>query len=298
MRKGKVKAQSPLELFLTYWWAFVIAIFLVSGLYLLGVFNTANFTATEQPSSCQLVRLVGSIGSSITFQGTCSGELPKYVASFNPLLHNTSVIGQTNNNFPYGDSGFSLFAWINTISGSPETVFSFGSPLPGQGIALRVLGNKYGVIQVSNFGSNVTTIQSGAVNGSWHFIGVVNPAGTNRIDIFFDGQWTNGTFSNNLNITRGRGFQIGRDPPGTPIAYFYLGQISNVQIYNASLPGYQVEYLWYEGIGGAPVDPGATAGWWPLNGNAGDYSINNLQSTINNVTFINTWQSSYTAPGS
>ena len=56
--------------------------------------------------------------------------------------------------------------------------------------------------------------------------------------------------------------------------YYFSGSIANVQIYNTSLSANEVQALYLEGIGGAPIDLQNLVGWWPLNGNANDYSGN------------------------
>jgi hypothetical protein len=48
--------------------------------------------------------------------------------------------------------------------------------------------------------------------------------------------------------------------------------IANIQIYNESLSYQQISSLYKEGIEGNPIQNGHLVGWWPLNGNANDYS--------------------------
>ncbi|MGC9011254.1 MAG: LamG domain-containing protein, partial [Candidatus Micrarchaeia archaeon] len=52
----------------------------------------------------------------------------------------------------------------------------------------------------------------------------------------------------------------------------FNGQIANVQIYNTSLLPSMVQQLYQEGIAGLPISNAGLVGWWPLNGNANDYS--------------------------
>ncbi len=64
-------------------------------------------------------------------------------------------------------------------------------------------------------------------------------------------------------------------------ASFFPGSISNVQIYNTALSANQIATLYSKGIGGAPVFPNNLVAWWPLNGNANDYSGNGNDGSIN-----------------
>jgi len=56
------------------------------------------------------------------------------------------------------------------------------------------------------------------------------------------------------------------------------GSIANVQIYNTSLSASQIQQLYQEGIEGLPYTANLVA-WWPLNGNANDYSGNGNNGT-------------------
>ena len=58
-----------------------------------------------------------------------------------------------------------------------------------------------------------------------------------------------------------------------------------MQLYNASLSSNQINLLYDEGIGGVPVQTQGLIGWWPLNGNANDYSWNGNNGHLYNNTF-------------
>jgi hypothetical protein len=65
------------------------------------------------------------------------------------------------------------------------------------------------------------------------------------------------------------------------------GSIANVQIYNTALTQQEIQYLYQQGLGGGPVRLQNLVAWWPLNGDAKDYSGNNLHGTIyGGVTFV------------
>lgn len=56
------------------------------------------------------------------------------------------------------------------------------------------------------------------------------------------------------------------------LAKYFNGTISNLQIYNTTLSASEVASLYQDGINGPPVDTRHIVGWWPLDGNANDYS--------------------------
>jgi hypothetical protein len=77
----------------------------------------------------------------------------------------------------------------------------------------------------------------------------------------------------------------------------FNGSISNVQLYNATLSSNTISSLYSEGIGGAPINLQNLVGWWPLNGNANDYSGNNYNGkTASNDIYLSDWESGYTQP--
>jgi hypothetical protein len=105
------------------------------------------------------------------------------------------------------------------------------------------------------------------------------------------------TSSNGSKISPYTSIQISSSSPlpnigDNPIS----GSVSNFQLYNASLSNSSIEALYKEGIGGAPIDVNNLIGWWPLNGNANDYSGNDNNGVPINVTYTSSWTSSYSAP--
>ena len=73
-------------------------------------------------------------------------------------------------------------------------------------------------------------------------------------------------------------------------------QLADVQIYNVSLSSAEVLALYQEGIGGAPIDVNNLVGWWPLNGNANDYSGFSNNGNAVSVSYTNSWTSGYVQP--
>ncbi|MGC8888874.1 MAG: hypothetical protein ACP5K3_02820, partial [Candidatus Micrarchaeia archaeon] len=63
-----------------------------------------------------------------------------------------------------------------------------------------------------------------------------------------------------------------------------------------SLSANEIQTLYLEGIGGAPIDLQHLVGWWPLNGDANDYSGNGNNGVPTNVIFVSNWWQGYTPP--
>lgn len=67
----------------------------------------------------------------------------------------------------------------------------------------------------------------------------------------------------------------------------FPGYLSNIQIYNSSLSQAQISQLYASGISSSPLNGQSLAGWWPLNGDANDYSAGNKNATIyGGVSFV------------
>jgi len=91
----------------------------------------------------------------------------------------------------------------------------------------------------------------------------------------------NGNIQPNTNALR-----IGaRGAPGSP-GSFFNGSIANVQIYSTALTPQQIQQLYLQGINSPPIPNAGLVGWWPLQGNANDYSSYGNNGTISNVGFV------------
>ncbi len=113
---------------------------------------------------------------------------------------------------------------------------------------------------------------------TWYMISAVIDAGpTGGTESIY----VNGVpvFSNTLSINNQQGaFQIGGVAYNS-LSQDFNGSISNVQIYSSSLNNNQIMQLYSMGTGGNPLGT-AMVGWWPLNGDAIDYSGNGNNGTI------------------
>ena len=66
----------------------------------------------------------------------------------------------------------------------------------------------------------------------------------------------------------------------------FYGNMSDAQAYNMPLSGYQIMELYKEGLYGAPITTNGLVGWWPLDGNANDYSGYNNNGVAVNVKWV------------
>jgi hypothetical protein len=280
--KEKIKSQAAMEYLMTYGWAILIISLALGVLYSLGVFNPKNFTPRVQPGSCFVFRPNGpGTTDMLSLQGTC-GYLPMYVASFNGVNAYvdlpTSVLGNWNQltmgvwvkapqytgaSWPgfigsHTASGSSynieLGIWTNTGHLHLEVDTDTGNyPMEGQ---LSIPWNKWFYAVLVYNGSSLTEYLNGVKGKSISATGKLK------------------------NVTC---FQLGSGA----CSIFFNGTIANVQIYNTALSQQEIQYLYQEGLGGGPIRLANLVAWWPLNGDAKDYSGNNNHGTIyGGVSFI------------
>ena len=76
---------------------------------------------------------------------------------------------------------------------------------------------------------------------------------------------------------------IGKDQ----VSNFFNGSIADVQLYNTTLTQNAVNAIYKQGLGGSPPSFNGLTGWWPLNGNAYDYSGNSNNGIATNVIYYN-----------
>jgi hypothetical protein len=283
--KRKIRSQAAMEYLMTYGWAILIIALALGVLYSLGIMNPKNFLPRAPPGSCFVFRPNGpGTTNYISLQGTC-GYLPMYVGSFDG---NSGYIGVPNSailNSPSQNGKITVIAWIyqrkyltceivvarKTYAWRFGTGGTWNSNLPmleiwnASGTGFNYFGNK------------------GVTLNQWHFLAAV----WNGSNVYFyiDGisagsvssTTTMQTSSNLVYIGRGDGSCQG----------FFNGSIANVQIYNTALTPQEIQYLYQQGLGGGPVRLQNLVGWWPLNGDAKDYSGNNNHGTIyGGVTFV------------
>ena len=293
--RHNTRTQSAMEYLMTYGWAILIIAIVLGVLYYLGVFNSANLAPRAQPGSCQVFRPNGP-GTTYDagLSGTCQGELPEYVAQFDGYTSSINAPDGLAN----GPAAITVALWMYPYNAPPSTELPFTNKWAQQ------------ISWTNNNGGPVPSVIGGTTNGGdWIYSNVLYPdkwyfvtlTGTNSLGdiLYIDGVQVAansvGTVaSGSANIWMG---STGESGGGAGCCnYGYKGGIANVQVYNTSLSSNEVQALYQEGIGGAPIKLQNLVGWWPLNGNSDDYSGNLNNGVSANVVYTGSWTSGYTAP--
>ena len=278
----KFKSQAAMEYLMTYGWAILIIALSLVVLYSLGIMNPKNFIPRAPPGSCFVFRPNGpGTTDFVSLQGTC-GYLPMYVASFDGVGSYVEVPHSTT----LEPTEFTLSLWIFPVQWNHN-------PTATALIAKRVLtSNGYIIFWLAS--TNTINWDWGGYSYRWntgylpplntwtHLVFVRDSAGRR---LYVNGALQASTTDAGASVTSGSVLRIGMDTYAAE--YWFKGLIYGVGIYNTALTPQEIRYLYQQGLGGGPVRLQNLVAWWPLNGDAKDYSGNNNHGTINGgVTFV------------
>ena len=321
-----IKGQAALEYLSTYGWAILLIAIALGTLYTLGFFNGLSFAPTVHPGACSVVTPFGSYTARyVSLQGNCNSGLPEYVAAFDgkdSVITIPASIGLSPSSFTVTgwielNSNASWNMFFKSYVGSDAGYYVFGDAVNHNGY-IYYNGNivaKGPATQIAGeYSSNSVAFQEpsfiGALEpGNWYFLGVTFNSTTNTMITYLDGKYAGSAvfppsinyFStpSNLYIGNNSNYFAGHPytwEPGRTSTYYTNGSISNIQFYNQTLDAATIQSLYFEGIGGSPIDLSSLVGWWPLNGNAKDYSGDGNDARPSNVIYTSAWQSDYVAP--
>jgi hypothetical protein len=290
MGKRRKKAQSAMEYLMTYGWAILIIAVALVVLLQLGVFNPGAFGPKAQPGSCQVYRPGGPLSVfQIRLTGTCNGALPEYVATFS----GSSYVNIGNVKVLNSPPQITLSAWIYLQTLGNSNWYNVASKGIWGNAAYDAIIEQNGANLGFFYGSVGPEPSVSVSSGKWY--NLVYVASSTQIAMYVNGVSVYSGAGSTATSTTNNAL-IGSGDNGNAGVYNFVGSIANVQIYNTSLSASDIQALYQEGIGGAPLVLQNLVGWWPLNGNANDYSSDNLTGTNNGVTFTSSWTSGYTPP--
>ena len=293
---------------MTYGWAILIIAAVLAALFELGVFNPMTFAPKASPGSCQVVRPEGAGTTNfISLSGECNGELPQYVAQ-SMLGDEMAYIGNAPN---VQSNSITMVAWIK-VYGYPtnegwQNILYKGGPTWASGdveygMGLQTNSPSYpnpNTFEVWGCNANIDEFPYTAPFNEWvQVAGTIYPSPTNPTNsvttAYIDGVPLPNSSSeerNNLPCSGNLPLYIDEGSGSS-----FDGAIANVQIYNTSFSSNDIKVLYLEGIGGAPIKIQNLVGWWPLNGNANDYSGNGNNGVPTSVTYTSNWYSGYSTP--
>ena len=284
-----------MEYLMTYGWAILIIAVVLGVLFQLGIFSGSALTPRAQPGSCEVLRTAAST----SLEGLCQGQLPQYVAGFT----SSGYVSAATSNYPLSNGG-TVAVWINDYLGGSSCTALLGLSFQS-GNSLNVYDprcysnvggtNVYGVSSVPSVCTNLG--QAGTTGNYKNRLSQLVIT-FNSVGFTF---YANGTDYASIVYSSSMGsLALAGITAGAGDCAASVGGVNeaNFQVYNATLSAAEIKALYLEGVGGAPIRIQNLVGWWPLNGNANDYSGNNNngQVTGTGVSFNSTWNSQYSPP--
>ncbi|MCL4400725.1 LamG domain-containing protein [Candidatus Parvarchaeota archaeon] len=277
---------------------------------------TSAITYTEPGTTFQ-----GPYSSTGTAAGTVSStSLPAAVAYFDNYNHLQYVWGcpqwclhaefsyiNATQSISGTNQSYTVTMWVESsipfntlppppnnsaVAQAPQAISGFGNTaVDGQEIA-TVTGRLF-LHRCTSADSLLTPANpvSNFYDGHWHFIAF--SVSTSAYIGMVDG--LSGSVTLLKQYTDGPMFYFGGYSECYPQPF--TGYISNVQLYNVALTAAQLTQIYQEGILGSPilVKGNGLVAWWTLNatvgGQAKDYSGNNFNGQLNNVTINSNYPS-------
>jgi hypothetical protein len=217
----------------------------------------------------------------LSLQGTC-GYLPMYVASFNGVDGYVKVPDSAS----LRPNTISIEFWLFLR----DATSTYGQTY----ICKRNAANNAGYFVTS--APNTANVQWGLYLPTWTYLNspsftlnewhhIVCTYNGSVMRIYVDLSLTEKVVQATITHSTEPLTIMGNDPAG--YGRYTNGIIANVQIYNTALSQQEIQYLYQQGIGGGPIHLQNLVGWWPLNGDAKDYSGNLNHGTIyGGVSFV------------
>ena len=230
---------------------------------------------------------------------------PDYISTESDSFYNFSNMGiVTFSNYHRtvaslnGASSYikSPYSWSSSNKGITVSAWVYLTSIPSDnaGIVSAVSTTNYGTI--SMFLNSNCFVQAGVTTTSWQ---ETTGSYCLKVDRWYNivawANQTSGKYGLYINgVSNFTGAFSGTLEPATafdigefPYASAYLpGYVADVQIYNKSLSQPAVKKIFSNGIGIPPAGIAGLSAWYPLDGNANDYSGNNNNGTLTDVQFF------------
>lgn len=241
----------------------------------------------------------GPFSSNGEYQGTSlSSYTPVLSALFNPA-QNSRIIVKSSSTLNITGS-VTVSAWyyllaplggctVNGLVWKSLTMFPGGAnPVGGYNLAIGcTVGTEYEDGPQNTSGWVTYNIPaSDPYYGRWIFLAGERNGATNTLSLFLNGTLLSSNTGTTWPLTNSvANLSIGSF--GSTGGYYFNGTIADVQVYNTALNTTQISKLYSEGMGAGPLSGAGLEAWWPLDGNALDYSGNgNNGVVLNNVNWV------------
>ena len=200
------------------------------------------------------------------------------------------------------NESFTLVAWMNytgATSTVPHNQGVFGD-WPGSGAGFQLVNYciscaNTAVLYIDNdyvpFPSSVNSLPP----NRWEMVTAEYNGTTGLSSVYVNSTlFASAVLPRDLGLAQSLPFYIGDDASQPTGLDSFNGSIGNVQLYSRYLPPSDLYTLYAEGPNSAPLTDLGLISWWPLAGNANDYSFNNNNGAEQyNVIFTNSNYTNY-----
>ena len=194
----------------------------------------------------------GSCKALYRFEGNANDESGVYNGTATNLTYSNGIIGQCA--VFNGSSSYVSTSTVPDIDSTTAGTYSvsmwmtLNSPINTVPLDIRqklnVIFNASGILFVNvpvSAGTGYNTLVPYTSSNKMVNVVIVKPAGSNYLNVYFDGVLQNGTNSTLGTYTHITSFNIGRE---TAARYYYSGQIDQVRLFNKALSEAEVKSLY------------------------------------------------------
>jgi hypothetical protein len=293
-----VKNQAAMEYLMTYGWAILVIAVVLGVLFQLGVFSSSSFSVRAPPGACQVFRPNGpGTVQNVNLMGMCSGQLPQYVSMYTRAASYSYVLVPDKASLNPASVSVALWLYAITPALSWQNPFSkmYGNANYGYEFNIDPSANLFFNVNNGAAGLGITTTNYAMSANRWYFAVGVYDSAASLLYLYINGVPVGAPVAASIGALQDDGQPLFIGSRYQVYAGFN-GMVSDVQVYNTTLSAEDVQLLYLEGIGGSPIKLQNLVGWWPLNGNANDYSGNNNNGAATRVSYNNQWLNGYIAP--
>ena len=192
------------------------------------------------------------------------------VAGFSGV--SSSIVIPSSASLSFTGNIITIGAWVKIVKNNGNINEIISNEPTGGGFYLWIDSSNKVHFGVDHGAAEVVSTGSLSYNKWYQVFGVYNGA---TLTLYIDGNENNSIPASSSIVTTGWTF-IGAygGNSETAATYFLNGSVSNVQIYRYPLTNTQISDLFAEGITSPPVSTVGLSAWYPLDGNANDYSSN------------------------
>lgn len=201
-----------------------------------------------------------------------------------------------------GSTGFSATAWVYLKGGATDPGLNCETGIvsnwpnnPNNGFQLNAYTCQGGIAYIQGCcnSGNLAPFPPGIISysgghslpfGTWEFVAITYNASSGLATSYLNSGYASKTINTGL-IFSNPSSQLFLGVNGWETVENLNGSVANVQIYNSSLSATQIQAIYAEGLAGVPLHSANLADWWPLNGNANDYSKEGVNGTAANVIY-------------